>query len=144
MRFAKSITVTRPSEDEPRDLDITIEFNPNEYLEDESLKLVKSFKHQAADKDDKDSIAKLTTSPVSIKWKAGRDITDKEDRGGSFFDWFGWDGEIRDNFAGFENIAYVFADDLYPNAVRLFLDSTEENEEDDSASEDLDGMRFHA
>lgn len=133
--------MTRPNDDDPRDLTITFEFAANEFLDDKSLTLSKAFKFHPADGGDDDDSKKLEqappidyrSSPVPIHWK-GRDLTAGSNE--SFFDWFAWTGEPGDKFSKGDEVAIILAEEIYPNATKLYTEGMED--EDNSDEEDLE------
>lgn len=135
--------VYRPNQD-PRDIKIVFEFEPNEYLESSSLYIEKLFRYSSqkaeassfnADKEP----SQLISEKVNIKWKKDRDLT-KPTKGvaPSFFTWFSWTGEDNDVFEDGEELAIFIAEDLYPNAVKYFTDALQENEENEDEEIDLE------
>ncbi|KTW31179.1 uncharacterized protein T551_01252 [Pneumocystis jirovecii RU7] len=135
------LRVYRPNED-PRDINIVFEFEPNEYLEQNSLYLEKLFtyssqKAEASSSNSDKEPSQLISKKVEIKWKKNKNFT-KPAKGvaPSFFTWFSWTGEgNNDVFEDGEELAIFIAEDLYPNAVKYFTDALQENEEEDEDAE---------
>jgi len=73
-----------------------------------------------------------TSTPVELKWKKNKSLVSKDSE--SFFDWFGYKGE-NDTFEDGIQVALLLAEDIYPNAIKLFTSSMESEGEED---EDLD------
>ncbi|EMR09568.1 hypothetical protein PNEG_02154 [Pneumocystis murina B123] len=137
------LRVYRPNED-PRDIKIVFEFEPNEYLESNSLYLEKLFRYssqkaEASSSNTDKEPSQLISEKVNIKWKKNKDLT-KPTKGvaPSFFTWFLWTGENNDIFEDGEELAIFIAEDLYPNAVKYFTDALQENEENDDEEIDLE------
>src|SRR5262245_32148459 len=98
---------------EPKNVDFMFTFSPNEYLADECLCLRKTiFNLQAPELD-----CKITSSVVPIKWRPGKDVT-RPVKGAppSFFTWFAFEAEGRDDGLDHVLIAEQLADEIYPHA----------------------------
>jgi template-activating factor I len=121
---------------EPKEVEFAFTFSPNEYLEDDSLELKKSFSNIQAP----DSESHVTSTKVPIKWKPGKDLT-KVVKGipQSFFSWFAFEKEGKDDFQSSIEIAIVLADEIYPHAHRIFQESLVEESDEGDQDEDLEG-----
>lgn len=135
----------------PTDFTITLEFEPNEYLEDDSLVLKKTFKHQVdnmkdeaegekADEEDEEgdgfdklqslmikkqieAVESYTSEPVEIKWKKGKNLTKVKDTGiNSFFGFFNFLGEGPGDFVSGEELADAIQGEIFPHAPKLYID----------------------
>ncbi|KAG5518279.1 hypothetical protein PMAC_003075 [Pneumocystis sp. 'macacae'] len=143
------LRVYRPNED-PRDINIVFEFEPNDYLEQNSLCLEKLFTYSSQKAEASSSCSdkepsQLISKKVEISWKKNKNLT-KQAKGvaPSFFTWFSWTGEDNnDVFEDGEELAIFIAEDLYPNAVKYFTDALQENEEDEDAEIDLETGIFY-
>ncbi|KAG4303328.1 hypothetical protein PCANB_000375 [Pneumocystis canis] len=135
------LRVYRPNED-PRDINIIFEFEPNEYLESNSLHIEKLFtyssqKAEAPSSNSDKEPSQLISNKVDINWKKKKNLI-KSTKGTapSFFTWFSWTGkDNNDVFEDGEELAIFIAEDLYPNAVKYFTDALQENEEEDEDAE---------
>uniref|UniRef100_UPI000F044F01 Vacuolar protein sorting-associated protein 75 n=1 Tax=Pneumocystis carinii (strain B80) TaxID=1408658 RepID=UPI000F044F01 len=137
------LRVYRPNED-PRDIKIVFEFEANEYLESNSLYLMKLFRYssqkaEASSSNINKEPSQLISEKVNIEWKKNKDLT-RQTKGTapSFFTWFSWTGKENDIFEDEEELAIFIAEDLYPNAVKYFTDALQENEENEDEEIDLE------
>ena len=133
----------RRADEDPRGFTVTMEFDKeNEYLQEDSLILTKAFKVR----DDSDD-GNLSSTPTTINWVEGKDLTKDSSGRPSFFTFFAWTGDDKDVFQEGEEVALVLADQLYPDALKIWTDSQEidsdiesvdidsEDEESDDAEE---------
>lgn len=135
------------SEANGKDFTISFEFEENEYLE--SLKLEKKFTYKekkVKDEDGEEVIEKKYTSePVPIKWKKGKNLIQFAKEQNSFFSWFEFVGEGPGDFAGGEMAALTLADEIFPNALKFYVEAFEggdsdlEGEEYDISGDDSEG-----
>lgn len=127
-----SLKVVRDPKD-PKEVDFIFTFEANEYLEDASLTITKSFSNIQSP----DTQADVTSKKVPIQWKAGKDLTQTaKGAPASFFTWFAFEGNGNDEFDEGADIAMELADEIYPHAQKIFLetfvgDSDEEDEEEE-------------
>jgi hypothetical protein len=126
------------NKDEPKEVEFEFKFNPNEYLESESLVLKKSFSNLQSP----DSEANSRSTKVPIKWKEGKDITKViEGVPPSFFTWFAFEEEDQDEdeFPDSVEVAVTLADEIYPHAHRIFQEYVVSDESgDEDEDENLD------
>jgi hypothetical protein len=136
LAYLSSFKASR-DKNEPKEVEFTFTFTPNEYLADDSLVLKKSFSNlQSPDPD-----SRITSTKVPIKWKEGKDFTEIiKGVPPSFFRWFAFEanGEGKDDFPNSEEIAAELADEIYPHAHRIFQESVIEESDEVDMEEDLD------
>lgn len=137
LSYLSSFQVSR-DKNEPKEVEYTFTFAPNEYLEDDSLILKKTFSNlQSPDPD-----SHITSTKVAIKWKEGKDFTEIiKGVPPSFFRWFAFEGngEGEDDFPNSEELAIELADEIYPHAHRIFQESVIEESDGMDMEEDLEG-----
>lgn len=122
---------------EPKIVEFSFTFEPNEYLEDDSLTITKTFHNiQSPESDDE-----ITSVKASLKWKEGKDLT-KPVKGASpsFFTWFAFEklGQEKNVVPDSDNLAVSLADEIYPHAHTIFQDSFVEDEDEFDEDEDED------
>ncbi len=125
--------VSRHDPTEPRNFTITLTFESNEYLQDTAITKVFSLKSA------KDPTLQSTKS--SIAWKPNNDLTAIQPGGAkSFFHFFDWTGEERKKeMTEYEELAITLVEDIWPNAIKYYTESfEEESEEDENAEIDLE------
>ncbi|KAK9461829.1 uncharacterized protein V1516DRAFT_663537 [Lipomyces oligophaga] len=143
-----SIEVTRDVED-PRSFTITFGFNENEYLESTTISKTFTFIPKLPDSFSGDTVAEAErvvykSTKVPLKWKPGKDLTEtKPGEPYSFFTFFDWENSAdkaeKDVFPAAHEVAILIADELYPNAIKLYIDALNEGEsEDDDEEIDLE------
>jgi hypothetical protein len=127
---------------EPKNVEFSFTFEPNEYLEDDSLTFTKTFYNiQSPEPDDE-----ITSVKTLLKWKQGKDLT-KPVKGAhpSFFTWFAFErlGQENNIVPDSDNLAVSLADEIYPHAHVIFQDTFVEDEDEFDEDEDLesDGKR---
>ena len=131
-----SFQVSRDKND-PKEVEYTFTFTPNDYLEDDSLVLKKSFSNLQSP----DPESHITSRKVPIKWKAGKDLTEIVNGvPPSFFRWFAFEGNgVReDDFPNSEELAIELAEEIYPHAHRIFQESVIEESDEVDMEEDLE------
>uniref|UniRef100_UPI0009007629 Putative nucleosome assembly protein C36B7.08c n=1 Tax=Schizosaccharomyces pombe (strain 972 / ATCC 24843) TaxID=284812 RepID=UPI0009007629 len=139
----ENIYVERFNEKEPRDVRISLTFQPNEYLQDDNLTLVKEvrMKEEKAKDDEglEKKITKYTSQPVDIHWKPGKSMFRKNKKlPPNFFDYFQWTGEEEDDDFDGATLTIFLAEDLFPNAVKYFTEAMTEEASDEDESVDLE------
>ncbi|KAK7203819.1 hypothetical protein BZA70DRAFT_311990 [Myxozyma melibiosi] len=145
-------------ETDPRTFTLTFSFKDNKFLETTTLSKTFTYVPKPSspeDDDDEDSEDITESARVSykstkapIKWKQGQDLTKtKPGQPISFFTFFEWenkgeeeDAKGGDVFANAHEVAILIAEELYPNAVKLYTDALIEEEEDDEEEIDLEEM----
>lgn len=113
----KLFDVSRPHED-PRDLEFTFEFEKNEYLQDDCLKLVKAFKSTEGD-----GTTSLTSTVVPIRWKKDKDLTKRTNDKASFFNWFAWEHAGSKVLPFGEEAAEMLASEIFPDALKIWSEA---------------------
>jgi len=114
---------------------INFYFSDNPYFEDKCV--FKEYHHN--------DLGEPTSKGSEIKWKAGKDLTGKNnaktgqkrghDEQETFFSWFS-----DHNDAGADELGEVIKDDIWPNPLQYFLASeAEEDDELGEEEEDLEG-----
>jgi hypothetical protein len=136
-----SFKVTR-DRDEPKEVEFTFTFTPNEYLDNSSLTLKKMFSNVQAP----DPESQITSTKVHIQWKHGKDLTQPvEGVSPSFFTWFAFEGPDKDeaDFPDSADIAVELAYEIYPHAHKIYQEAIG-GESDEAMEEDLedDGTIF--
>ncbi|ODQ70475.1 hypothetical protein LIPSTDRAFT_5934 [Lipomyces starkeyi NRRL Y-11557] len=141
-----SIEVDR-EETDPRTFTLTFRFKENSFLEDNNISKTFTYIDKQNDNEEEDSEditeagrIKYKSSKVDIKWKKDQDLTaTPAGSPPSFFTFFDWensdDESKKDVFAQAHEVAILIADELYPNAVKLFTEAVEEEDEDDEDEE---------
>ncbi|KAK9447303.1 uncharacterized protein V1518DRAFT_421887 [Limtongia smithiae] len=143
--FLEAIHLDRDAAD-PRTFTITFTFKENPFLE--TLVLAKTFSFVPKDivdgeeEEDSEDITEAgrimyKSTKVPIVWKKGKELTaQKPGAPVSFFSFFDWvnDEAGKDVFPKAHEVAVVIADELYPNAVKLFTEAV--NEEDDGEEDE--------
>jgi template-activating factor I len=124
-----------------RNFTIEFEFKENAFLENDSLKLSKKFEYKESKEEGKPS--KYVSEPVTIHWKKDMDLTKKakENATGedSFFSWFSFTGEGPGDFREGESIALTIADDVFPHALKFYVEASQAISDDELEGEfDLD------
>lgn len=86
-----------------------------------------SVEEEEEDSEDITESARISykSTPTPITWKAGQDLTKtKAGQPPSFFTFFSWvnsdDEGKKDVFENAHEVAILIAEELYPNAVKLF------------------------
>ncbi|KAK9472493.1 uncharacterized protein V1510DRAFT_416908 [Dipodascopsis tothii] len=131
-------------EADPRTFTLTFTFDDNEYLDQKVL--AKTFRYvaeEAADGEDGPR-HKYVSDAVEIQWKPKKNLAKtKVGAPTSFFTWFAWQnagGDHEDVFEDAHELALALAEDLYPNAVKYYIEAIdEENESDDEIDIGSDG-----
>ncbi|KAK9325646.1 hypothetical protein V1517DRAFT_313944 [Lipomyces orientalis] len=149
--YLSSIDVDR-DETDPRTFTLTFRFKENPFLEDSTISKSFTYIDKKDDNEEEDSEditdagrIRYKSSKVNIKWKKDNDLTaTPAGSPPSFFTFFDWensdDESKKDVFAQAHEVAILIADELYPNAVKLFTEAVEEEDEDDEEEEiDLEG-----
>lgn len=133
----KDLYVER-SEDNPKNFTISLEFEPNKYLED--LKVEKKFNYLESESDDEESEGKYVSDPVALKWKKGKNLTrpGPTTQGSSFFNFFSFSGSGAGDYKHGEDVALVLAEDIYPHALKFYADAGNDIEDEYDISEDDD------
>ncbi|KAK9453883.1 hypothetical protein V1511DRAFT_503488 [Dipodascopsis uninucleata] len=138
------------AEADPRTFTLKFEFEDNDFLEDNVITKTFTYIDKKSDKEEEDSEditdaakIKYRSTKSDIKWKAGKNlIRTKAGATPSFFTFFDWenseDESKQDVFDRAHEVALYIAEDLYPNAVKLFTEATEEEEEDEDEEIDLE------
>jgi hypothetical protein len=124
--------------DEPKEVEFEFIFQPNEYLESDSLVLKKPFHDLQSPETD----IKATSTKVPIKWKEGKNITKAiEGVPPSFFAWFAFEkeGQGDDEFPDSLDVALTLADEIYPHAHRIFQEYVVDESEEEDEDENIDG-----
>lgn len=119
----QSIKVTRDNAD-PRNFTVAMTFNENEFLEASDLTMSKKFTRSEDDEG-------YTSTPSSIKWKKNITAGSKGARP-SFFKFFDWTGDEDDVFSAGEEVALILADELYPDALKIWTDAQDLGSQGDS------------
>jgi hypothetical protein len=121
---------------EPKEVEFSFTFAPNAYLSDDSLTINKKFSNiQSADPD-----AVVTSTKVPIKWKVGKDLSEAvKGAPPSFFTWFAFEGNgnSKNEFPNSDDLAIQLADEIYPDAHKIFQESLEDSDDMDE-DEDLE------
>ncbi|KAK9265177.1 hypothetical protein V1519DRAFT_15692 [Lipomyces tetrasporus] len=144
--YLSSIDVDR-DETDPRTFTLTFRFKENSFLEDSTISKTFTYIDKKDDNEEEDSEditdasrIRYKSSKVNINWKKDHDLTvTPAGSPPSFFTFFDWensdDESKRDVFAQAHEVAILIADELYPNAVKLFTEAVEEEDEDDEEEE---------
>ncbi|KAK9248926.1 hypothetical protein V1506DRAFT_528196 [Lipomyces tetrasporus] len=147
--YLSSIDVDR-DETDPRTFTLTFRFKENSFLEDSTISKTFTYIDKKDDNEEEDSEditdasrIRYKSSKVNINWKKDHDLTvTPAGSPPSFFTFFDWensdDESKRDVFAQAHEVAILIADELYPNAVKLFTEAVEEEDEDDEEEIDLE------
>ncbi|KAJ8103184.1 hypothetical protein POJ06DRAFT_246833 [Lipomyces tetrasporus] len=129
--YLSSIDVDR-DETDPRTFTLTFRFKENSFLEDSTISKTFTYIDKKDDNEEEDSEditdasrIRYKSSKVNINWKKDHDLTvTPAGSPPSFFTFFDWensdDESKRDVFAQAHEVAILIADELYPNAVKLF------------------------
>lgn len=127
----------RWEEENAKNFTIEFEFKENDFLEEDSLKLSKKFEYKESKDEDKPS--KYVSEPVKINWKKDMDLTKKarSDSSGdeSFFSWFSFTGEGPGDFKEGETIALSIADEVFPHALKFYVEASQQLSDDDIEAE---------
>lgn len=122
---------------EPKNVDFAFTFEPNEYLEDDSLTITKTFYNIQSPNSDDD----ITATKATLKWKQGKDLT-KPVKGAppSFFTWFAFEklGHEKNVLPDSDDLAVSLADEIYPHAHTIFQESFVEDADEFDEDEDLE------
>jgi template-activating factor I len=112
-------------EDDVKNFTIQFEFEENEFLD--TLKLSKRFEIEKTDEEE--AHERYVSTPVELKWKKNKDLTKfKEGRDTSFFNWFNFVGKGPGDFKGGETVALIVSDEIYPHALKLYVDAATQEE----------------
>lgn len=119
-----------------RNFSITFSFRENGFLEDSSLTLKKDFEC----KDLGQGQYKYVSKPTEIKWKKGMDLTKNKDGEAAsdydtFFNFFSFTGEGPGDFQQGENMALTITEELYPHALKFFVEANTMSDDDDIEGE---------
>lgn len=119
------LKVRRDNNSDPRGFTISMEFEKdNGYLPDDALHIKKTFTSLSTEKA-AESGNELASEPAVITWQDGKDLTKDTSGRPSFFTFFAWTGSSKDVFQEGEEVALILADQLYPDALKIWTDSQE-------------------
>lgn len=111
--------------------------------EDAQTKQIRELQKLILERESQSSASKHISTPVEIHWQKNKNLTTVSATGvNSFFSWFKYMGHGPGDFVGGDELATIFAEEIFPEAIQFYynglFDQAEGEDEFDLSDEEED------